>query len=875
MAAPETQFGSAGIQIPAFTPVETRLNPPIQLPGTGELWAQVGRTALEAGRQLQASALNPAVRAQMQYAVSQYNQGQQHIANMQKAGLADVMTQTTPEGATMMAPGAITDPTTAARVMSALGIGPKPGGAATGAAPEVNAPAPPAAPQAPAAPQKKGPPTTTEMGKPQASIGLSPSALAASTDNDFLLRRMMQERQVAGLGGSAAAQQGTPPSMTFLNPATGNIEPLQTSPAPQQPVAPTTPSPGMFGARTAAPAPAAPTGQMPQAQPGSAISQITQQPGVALANWQAQNVHPVIAPKQVLQAVKDNVTTQAQDATYLPNGGVNGEPAWAIHMRGGGQTTISASQLAASPWGRTLMASHNVSEVMEQQNQQPPQPQTNQPGNMLLQPQPGQPPAAPGAQGAPPPGMTDIYGNPLSAYTNVQSAGGPSLANLTAQTAPAAEAAQPAPRPLWETTPQADQDAANAQAAKMGKPTGPYTGDRKVPGIPGPYTYYVDDSPTSPSRGRVYTTLPGPAGHYYDQQRWYLGTTQYEPYELPDSAARQQMWDKWGSTGFLTRAEIDQKSPQEMEPWLQRAWANDHLVNTPIDQGTNLTLDAGEDLYKTVKQMMDIGQTLAKNGYPELSSTDLFNANLEGGAEALESRRPYGEQSLTQRAGTRAASVMGGAAGMDRDTAQAIRTLDQLRDHAHQLLRDHPTLFAPGKTEGLETPNVKGELINVGTPNIKPSDVLDDVFSGREWDIKAKNLANLQTNLGGRYSSIVDGQHAMLQRVQPKHDANELRISQGGDIPDPANPYQGHTMPSSEITTLADAKAKIATLNEQVRQIQARLPVTTPPSPSTSPAPMEAVDPTDKSAVDKFIQNHPNGGQFQFNGRYFKTKPKG
>lgn len=879
MADPATVFQQAGIQAPySYTPVETKLNPPIQLPGTGELWAQVGRTALEAGHQIQSSALNPAVRAQMQYATDQYKRGEEQLAFMRQMGpYGNLLTQTTPQGTTQIAPGTITDPTMAARMLEAMKLGPSPGGGGSGPAPAVNtggAPQPSQAPQPgqaapPPAPAKKGPPTTSEMGKPQASTDSADANLAASTDNNFLLSRMMQERQAAGLGSSAAAQQGTPSGMTFLNPATGNVEPLQTQ-------APTS----IFGTQNAPAAPAAPS-QPPPGQPGSAISQVTQQPGVALANWQAQNVHPVIAPKAVLDAVRTNVSTAAQDATYLPNGGVNGEPAWAIHMKGGGQSTISASQLAASPWGRTLMATHNASEVMEQQNQQPPQ--TNQPGNMLLQPQPGQPAAqgsqvwspqqpAPGPPAAPSgQGMTDIYGNPLGAYTNVESQGGPSLAALGAQTAPAGVPA-PAPAPAPTDVSQADQAVVQARADRMGESSaGQYTGDRRVEGTAGPYTYYRDDDPSSPSRGRVYTTLPGPAGGYFNQQRWYLGTPSYQTYELPDSAMRQHMLDYWGNAGQLTRSEIEKMGPEEMKPWLQRAWQNDHLANAPIDASSNVSLDAAEDLHKTIKQISDIGKTLAENGYPELSSTDLFNANMEGGAEALESRRPYGEQAFTQRAGTRAGSVMGAAAGMDRDTAQAVRTMDQLVNHAHGLLQNHPELFPPGKTEGIQTPNIRGELINVGTPNIKPSDVLDDVFSGREWDAKAKNLDNLHQNLSDRYTSMVDGQHAMLQRVQPKHDANVVRISQGLDIPDAANPYQDHTMPRSEVTTMADANAKIATLNEQIRRIKDQLPAT---APSTSPTPMETVDPTDKSAIDKFIQNNPNGGQFQYNGRYFRTKPK-
>jgi hypothetical protein len=799
MPDPATVFQSSGLNVPyQYTPVVTHLNPPIQLPETGQLWAEVGKTALSAGQQLQQSALNPAVREQMKYGVDQYRRGQEAIAfNRQLGPLGNIFVQTGPEGTTIVPGANISDPTLAAMYQAALKLVPQPGKGDKVKAPDVNNPVQPVQPapaqqQTPAQEPTPKPPTTQEMGKGQTSAATT-SGLAASTDNDFLIGQMMQERQAAGLGGSEAAQQGTPAGMTFLNPATGNVQPLQT--------------PSVFAPQAAAPPPPAPT----QAQaPGSAISQITQQPGVALANWQNQNVHPVIAPKAVLDAVKTNVSTAAQDATYLPSGGVNGEPAWAIHMKGGGQTTISASQLATSPWGRALMATHNASEVMEAQANQPGQPQpgqaqTNQPGNMLLQAPPGQagqPPAAPGAPGmaavppqppGPPvpaaaPGMTDIYGNPLSAYTNVASAGGLTPDQLMAQTAPAAQPAQPAvqpgqpihPAPSNSTLPQADQDAIQAQANRMGAPpAGKYEGDRRIEGTTGPYTYYRDDDPTSPSVGRAYTTLPGPAGQYYDQQRWYLGTREYTPYELPESAARQQMWDKWGVTGFLTRAEIDHMKPKAMEPWLQRAWQNENYQRSSPVEGLNNTLTASEQYHNSLTKIRDIIQTLGEHGYQNLSSRDKLGAQIKNAAVSL------GIGPLVP--------------GMDENAAAAIRDLDEEVGRAHDLLKAHPELsITPGEAEGINLPPIKLPLsTEIPEPSIPSSDVISDsAWSGRSVGTRLKNLNGLLAQGDDRYKDLIHQSQTQWMRIDPRHDANLLKIDQGIDLKDDTNHYRDHTYPS-------------------------------------------------------------------------------
>jgi hypothetical protein len=786
----------------------------IEIPtGAGALWAGVGQTALagaqQFGNQLQNSRLNPAFAAQQDYQKAQFQQGQDQIAYMKSLGpMGHMFVQTTPQGASMTAPASISDPTMAARFMEAAGVGPKVGaggGNGNGGPPTVNNPA--AGNQSPYGgleekstgaqqqQQPKGPPTAQEMGRGQASADTGDSR-SASTDNDFLLQRMMQERQAVGLGGSDAAQQGTPASMTFTNPATGNVEPLQT--------------PSVFASRGGAQAPAAPTGPPPQAQTPAAATQTDQ---AAMAKWQAQNAHPVMTSQEALGWMK-NQTTLAQDATYLPMGGPNGSPAYAFHMKGGGMNIVPISQMIQKGAG-PLVAAQNTSAVISQTDQAQggaaPMPSGTGAGAPQGTPAPSMPPGPPPAPGlagmpsgtgagapqpvsatpGPPPApgpqapITDVNGNPLGAYTNVASRGGLTPDQLTAQTAPGGQPAQPAPQPGQPLNPApsnttvapAEQAAIQAQANHIPKPTGAYQGDPIVPGTTGPYTYYRDDKPNSTSWGRIYTTLPGGAGHYFDQQRWYLGTDKYEPYELPESAARQQMWDKWGSKGFLTRDQINGMGAKEMEPWLQRAWQNDAYQRSSPTEGLNSSLTTSEQYHNSIKRIGDIIQTLGANGYPNLSARDLLMAKAKNAAVSLGAGPTV--------------------PGMDEYAASAIRDLDEELGHAHDLLKAHPELgITPGKTEGTNLPAIKPAWgVEIPEPNIPGSDALyDAAYSGRPMNLRLKTLNGLQTQGDARYKDLVNQAQTQWMRIDPRHDANVLKISQGQDIE--GNDYQGHTYPS-------------------------------------------------------------------------------
>lgn len=386
MADPATQFQAAGINTNTYTPVKGGdLGGSHLFGGSGQIWAGIGKTALDAAAQLndtskmiQASPLNPNVRAQQEYQGEQADAAADHIEWLQAQGRAGQMVMgSDPSGLTTSPAGKLdVDPMIRMALRSAPA---KPSTTKTttsnnGSDNTAAAPKPKTVTEQPyegysassatigAAPPAPSDSTTTQPSKPKTHTTGDELTddRGTSTDNDFLLRRMIQER-----GGSGAAQQGTPASMTFLNPATGNVEPLQTGP------------PSVFAAKPAAPAPAAPDQTQP-AQGGSPAA-ATQADQVAMQQWQNQNAHPVMSSQDALGWMK-NQTTLAQDATYLPMGGPGGAPAFAFHMKGGGQNIVPVSQMVQKGAG-PLIAAQNTSQILSATDQQQ---------------------AGPGAQGQPP-----------------------------------------------------------------------------------------------------------------------------------------------------------------------------------------------------------------------------------------------------------------------------------------------------------------------------------------------------------------------------------------------------------------------------------------------------------------------------------------
>jgi len=381
--------------------------------------------------------------------------------------------------------------------------------------------------------------------------------------------------------------------------------------------------------------------------------------------------------------------------------------------------------------------------------------------------------------------ITDAQGNPISAYANVPSKGGLSPDQLAAQTAPAGAPAQPADtRDMWERVQQADQAAVQAQANAMGPaPKGEYQGNRIVQGTQGPYTYYIDDEPGSPSVGRVYTVMPGPAGEYYNQQRWYLGSNQYKTYELPDSLLRKTVADYWIPSGSgPSRQWIDHASPEQLKPWARQAWINQHTQPTPADAGTNKTLDTNVEYINSLKKMGDILQTFAAHGQTRLSSADLLGSKIKN------------------------AAVAAGVGPIDpaqtEPQAAALRDLEEEADKAQGLAKDPNLLIRLGQAAGVDLPLKYPAEMNIGTPSSNA--ITDAAFSGRDIPIRINAINSLIKAASARYGDLIDTQQDNMQRVADRHVNNRAQLVAGKDIPDEGdNQYKAHDLFPGELKTVS------------------------------------------------------------------------
>jgi hypothetical protein len=256
-AAPETQRQAAGVSVTGYSPVVTQLSTPnMGSPGAGQLWAQVGRTAMEAGTALMNSPLNPAVREELQARYKSAQEGINQFNVLDKTGLGPLMYSVDQLGrAAALAPGAVQDRTMATQILSRLGIGPPIG---TGGG-EVKTPAPTEPGTGTGEEQKKTEEQPKEEAKPK-----PPTA------------------EEAGRGQAS----------TVRSPATGsNMYAVYGGPPP-----PEAPSQPYYSASTeTGPIPTTSTTEGVERQPAAEYrAQYEQaQKQKQLADWQAQNAHPV------------------------------------------------------------------------------------------------------------------------------------------------------------------------------------------------------------------------------------------------------------------------------------------------------------------------------------------------------------------------------------------------------------------------------------------------------------------------------------------------------------------------------------------------------------------------------------------------------
>ena len=424
---------------------------------------------------------------------------------------------------------------------------------------------------------------------------------------------------------------------------------------------------------------------------------------------------------------------------------------------------------------------------------QPPTPMPSGTGLAAPQgtPAPSTPPPAPGTPAAllaaarrP---ITDVVsGVPLSAYTATPSQGGPPVSQLSAQET---GAGQPAQRDMWDVVPAAQQKEITSAAKAMGDTSGPYAGDRRVEGNTGPYNYYINDDPKSNSRGRVYTVEPpGPTDGYYNERRWYLGDREYRTIALPNADMKQHLKDYWSTqAGVLTPQEVDEiaaKGPEAMKPWLQRAYYNDKYANHAPTDAYSGDLDAAENIHKSYNRIGNMLQALDNHGYSHLSTKDRLNS-LGG--------------NVAQTAG-----LSSDAGGMNSRDAQIIRALDQEVAYAEAQAKAHPDLqLRTAESQGLDLQKATFPIAGspVTLPNVAGSSPLQDIaFSGEPLQVRLDRLKSMQGMLNERYKDLIHQGSTQMMKVDPKHDANVIRISQGQNIEDKWDQYSGHSYPGDPPT---------------------------------------------------------------------------
>jgi hypothetical protein len=219
-------------------------------------------------------------------------------------------------------------------------------------------------------------------------------------------------------------------------------------------------------------------------------------------------------------------------------------------------------------------------------------------------------------------------------------------------------------------------------------------------------------------------------------------------------------------------------SKEDMMPWAQRAFYNDHYASvSPTGEYPN-DLDAAEEYHKSLAKIGDILTALDNHGFSNLGSMDALRKTLANMSTSM--------------------GFPGGAhvAGMDEKTASAIRTLDQEVDYAQGLLSTHPALLLkPGESGAVDLRSFKPfgtELPDVGGSTA----IKDAAFSGLDLKTKLRMLNTLQAKGDDRYQDLINQGSTQWVRVAPKHDANVLQINDGKRLRDRGNDYYSGTYAS-------------------------------------------------------------------------------
>lgn len=336
MAGPgsETQFAQAGLNVPyQYTPVETRLNSPIELHPAD--YSGIAAAVSGLPKALMESPLNPAVRAKIQAEAARYKAEQQLISN------------------------ASNDP------KSQAFIGYQ-GGAIT-VQPKITS--------GPAGYTSAGGTLDNQGAQNQPTDqGQQPQQQTQDTGQNVTAGQPgVGNLQGQGISPTSGVNLGAQPTNFFGAPGSGAPPPAAPGAVPkaEPPITPAT------------------TPATPQPQGGAN--------DIVMAQWQDQNAHPVAPASEAKKWAQNNFDTRVQDATYMPHGGPLNQPAYAFHMKGGGTNMVPLSQMVQNGFAANVAGNQTSMTLSAADKVRQGQPQAAPGGQQVAQAQGQPPPQAPGA----------------------------------------------------------------------------------------------------------------------------------------------------------------------------------------------------------------------------------------------------------------------------------------------------------------------------------------------------------------------------------------------------------------------------------------------------------------------------------------------
>jgi hypothetical protein len=408
------QPGTVGFSYPFQAHVYT---PGSINPLTAPNWAQVGQTAIEAGKALQNSFLNPVVRAQAQAETMRYQEEQNYLKDLPNHPEWRYLESIGPEGVSFL-PGAQGGP----NYQASYGF-PNKG----------NNPPPPPPPPAATTDGKTPPknvavtqpaPTITSdqggyAGQPGTSGGGGPESTqppgreAAPAAPAEPANQEQQERAKKAQQAKDITQATThlSPAQLSASASSGPVAEGLTQPQQQPSSVPSQFQPTSQGAT------------QPQQQPSNIPSQF-QDNTPQMQQWQeTTNLHPVGDAKSALNWAQ-KFDTHFNRATYQSKAGPGGTPAWTFSNKDGASSTVPLPQMVANGYAAQV-AGQNLSMGLSASAQQPPAAAptiASDQGGYAGQPRYGNVP-----------GQPQDLSSQINPATAVASAGGPPASALSAE----------------------------------------------------------------------------------------------------------------------------------------------------------------------------------------------------------------------------------------------------------------------------------------------------------------------------------------------------------------------------------------------------------------------------------------------------------